>query len=122
MQVMEMEQRMILELLYWVKDSGFWPERFRNADMFVVPISNTIVSWGRLEPHQKAIALWLPSRKTLGSLLEKRGMSLEARERDGIHFVELGKGKQTHQGVGVGMTEALLSALNAMRRDLALAT
>jgi len=106
-------QRAILDLLVWVREAGLWPNSFRSKDLFVIPVANRISFYEDLLPHQKEIALWVPSAKTLAKALRARGLQkLELRQLEGFHLAKVGPTR----GVGVGQTEALLSLLQHLRR------
>jgi len=111
-------QARVLDLLEWVKSSGLWPERFSASDRFVVPVANHITNYANLLPHQRRIALWLPSSKSLAKILEDRGMNnLEVSKLEGLFFAHVETGKGDMSGVGLGQTEALLSLLNHLRNN-----
>lgn len=112
----------VLELLTWVRDEGLYPEKFTGEDLFVVPITNVLIKYKYLNPQHQSIALWVPRGETMKKVLAKKGFNnLSMFEQCGVHFVEFRKTEGLHRGIGVEPTVALLSALQAMRRNELLA-
>lgn len=106
----------VLDLLQWIKDQGLWPKRFNGNELFVVPLIGKMCRFRDLKGHQRASALWVPSTPTLKKVLRPRGLALACRVQNGIHFTGFLNRSYTFSGVGVGRSEALLSAFASMRR------
>lgn len=106
-------QEQILDLLFWVKEEGFWPERFKGNEWFVIPMTGKMGRLTQLKEHQRCQALWVPSESTLRKVLRKRGIEL-ARFLviDGVYITRA----HDYRGAGVGTVPALLSVLNDMRK------
>lgn len=110
------EREQVVQLLLWIKSKGLWPERIKGDELFVVLVVNKLMRWRDLKPHQKQNALWVPSPRSLKKVLAERGFGeLKMRQMDGVHFVSF-EAKETVRGAGVGIPEALLSSLNALRK------
>ena len=82
----------------------------------MVPVANRLMRWRDMLPHQRSIALWVPSPRSLKRVLREHGFGgLKVGYKQGIHFVSFGVGRQI-KGVGIGLPEALLSSLNDLRK------
>lgn len=118
----ERHRTKVLELLTWVREQGLWPERFSDHDLFIVPITNVLVSYKHLNPRHREIALWVPNKEAMKKILERKGFDgLSTFEHSGVHFVEFHKREGLHRGIGIEPTVALLSALQSMRQEVLLA-
>lgn len=110
------KREQVIQLLVWIQGQRLWPKKIKGDELFVVPVSNKLMRWRDLKPHQREIALWVPSPRSLKKVLAERGFGeLTMRQKDGVHFVSF-EAKETVSGVGVGVPEALLSSLNALRK------
>lgn len=103
---MSIEQKTI-DLLTWIKERGFGPKYPKPTDRCLCPITNRLSTYGQLRPHQRRIALWIPT--------------VEGLTQAGIAVTKTSFGKllmvQTDRfsGFGPGESEAVLSLLNRVR-------
>lgn len=112
---MERERQKILEVLSWIKEKGLWPRTFGSGDLFIDPITNRLISWGRLRESQRAYALWVPNPSTMKKILKRYGITLSMMERDGVFFAGISSDSGKVVAVGVGANEAVISLLNRLK-------
>jgi hypothetical protein len=106
------------ELLRWVRDQGYWPKRFRPGHKFLLPVTLEIKPYWILTPAQRQHALWVPCPEDVPFTV---AWDSEPTVPDLI-FLTLGDPitrEPVASGFGESRIDALLSALQALRRATA---
>jgi hypothetical protein len=98
-----------IDLLYWVRSRGFTPRNPQKWERFYCPLTRKTFQYGRLRPHQRETALWLPSLRGLKQL----GIRVKRELVGMITVVRLG----VFLGFGKSEADALLSLFNDIRRS-----
>jgi hypothetical protein len=101
-----------IDLLTWVRDEGLTPSRFNRRDHFLDLFSRRIKRFNDLRPHQMATTLWIPNEQGL----KAQGVDVKVQKDHDVFFVTVKRHNRTARGAGFREPEAVLSALNQVRR------
>ena len=99
----------IIDLLSWMKEKGWQPRRPRRTDLFINPITKTLESYDRMQPHQRTAALWVPNRSGLREL----GLRTQTGREGPVTTIQTTCGRI--HGSGKGETEALIALMHQVR-------
>ena len=100
----------ILELLYWLRDHGLFPDGRDRRETYLCPLTRRLLTGGRALRHH-SLLLWIPSIRGARSL----GLFC-LKERVGEVVIVHGR---TFEGAGGTEHEAMLSMFNQMRTQSA---